>query len=243
VALNGIFVRFTSTAGNDPMFWLAVGGMLLFALRIHGDPGNWRAWAGFALCAVLGIYTKLATLIVMPVLLLEPLGLRSRRALLNALLLLSLIALCTLPIWWRNVHEFGSVVPLGAGFGQPAWRFPTLSSLAFAVRSFVFPWTEYWKSIGGMVLMLPALYVLARGCILRSGWRILVEHKPVGLLMVAAIVSFLWLNLRYDQAESRYLCAAWPSLIMLGIGKRNTQQGLWLLFVVLLLPYVLFVLP
>jgi hypothetical protein len=243
LALNGVIVRFTSTVGNDPLFWLAAGGMLLFTLRIHRQPKNWKEWLGFALCCILGIYAKLSTLVVLPILLCEPLVARTLRSWLNVFAVLLLIFLCTLPVWQRNVHEFGSVFPLTAGFGQPTWRVPDLAAFAFAVRSVVFPWTEFWKGIEGAVLMLPMLYILARGCILQSGWRTLIEWKPLGALMMLAAAAFVWLNLRYNQAESRYLFAAWPSLIFLGIGKRAVVGGLWSLLVVLSLPYLLFILP
>jgi hypothetical protein len=243
LALNGVMVRFTSTVGNDPLFWLAAGGMLLFTARIHRHPGSWKEWVGILLCGVVGVYAKLTTLVVLPILLIESLAIRTRRAWVNTLIVLLLIFVCSFPVWQRNIHEFGSAVPLAAGFGQPVWRIPTLTSLVFTVRSFVFPWTEFWKGLTGAALMLPVLYVLARGAILKSGWRTLIAWKFLGVFIISSAAAFLWLNLHYNQAESRYLFAAWPALTFLGIGKRITMRGLWLLLIVLLLPYILFILP
>ncbi len=134
--------------------------MILSAIRL-GQKSDVSAaeWLLFGLLATLGLYTKLSILLLLP---LPALALwRSPRCLMPLASLYLFIVAATLPVWLRNLHEFGALLPLTAGFGTPAWRVPGPASAAFAFRSFIFPWWEFWRSAVGLLFMAPlSLFLL-----------------------------------------------------------------------------------
>lgn len=243
IALNGVFVCFTSTLGNEPLFWLLAGGMILIALRMWQEGLRATHWMTFTVLAILAVYTKLTAVLLLPL----PLATLARRW--NPRLLLALAAMyclilaCVLPLCLRNVHEFGSLLPLNAGFGTPAWRLPHFSTAIYALRSFIFPWSEFWHGLTGLLFLLPFCFYGTWTLIYRCGWRQLASQPVLFAALAITLALYLWLNTRYDQAEGRYLFAAWPALQLALIGRPRSKFDLWLLFAVSLWPYALFIVP
>jgi len=120
---------------------------------------------------------------------------------------------------------------------------PDLATAVYAFRSFIFPWSEFWNGAVGLLFMLPFAAFALWSLLFRSGWRSLVSQPVLFSALVIVAASFLWLNSRYDQAEGRYLFAAWPALILPLTGKPGGKWNLWLLLLCLLLPYTLMIIP
>jgi hypothetical protein len=244
VALSAVFVRFTCTAGNEVLFWLFAAAMIWGAIRLYRRPDEFKSWLLFVAWATLGIYTKLTAVLLLPLPLLAiPRSSRRLRCAGLALLAFAALLVFTLPIWVRNLREFGGLLPLAAGFGIPGWRFPGFASVIFAIRSFIFPWWEFWRGFVGLLFMLPAAAIFLDSAFRRDGFRRWRSSPVLILTLGLAAVSFLWLNLRYTQAEGRYLFSAWPALAVLAGGDSFSDRRLWLFMVVLLLPYSLMLFP
>ena len=91
--------------------------------------------------------------------------------------------------------------------------------------------------------MAPAVLLFLDSAARRGGLRRLRSAPALTAALAIAVASFLWLNLRYDQAEGRYLFSAWPALCVLLGGTPGTDRRLWILVLVLLLPFGLMLLP
>jgi hypothetical protein len=242
VALSGVFVRFTATAGNDPLFWLVAAALTAVTLRMRRDGVRVRCLFVFTAVLALGLYVKLTALALAPLVLFGFPRL-SLRAIGSALAVWTAAAFMTLPLWLHNLGTFGSLLPLAAGFGTPIWRVPGPMSLLYAVRSFIFPWSEFWRGGLGALLMAPfaILYIFA---LLRGGAARLVRQPVLMGALALVAASFLYLNLRYDQAEARYLFAAWPALALpLAGGVFATFRARWGLLAALLCPFLLLLFP
>ena len=146
-------------------------------------------------------------------------------------------------VWWRNVHSFGSLLPLDAGFGAAHWRVPDLLSVSYAIRSFFFPWHELWRAAVGLTLMAPLMLMACAAVVSRTQWHALWRAPVLIAALILTFIAYLGLNLRYDQAEARYLFAAWPALAVLLSLPLRTQAARWVLVVASLLPYALMLLP
>jgi hypothetical protein len=242
IALSGVFVCFTSTLSNEPLFWLLAGGMIHVSFRIHQEGLRATHWMVFAAVACLALYTKLTAILLLPLPLLT-LRKRNARLLVAFAGMYCLILVCAFPLFLRNAYTFGSLLPLNAGFGEPLGRFPDANTAVYGIRSFIFPWAEFWHGWLGLMFLLPfcvyCLWVFAR----RNGWQILSSQPVLLIAMIIAFASYLWLNTRYDQAEGRYLFSSWPALPILLIGSPRSTNSLWLLVAVMLLPFSLFILP
>ncbi|MBU0508479.1 hypothetical protein KKH27_06565 [bacterium] len=243
LSLGAVFVRFTATAGNDPLFWILAGLMLIALVRLRSSPFGFRWLAAFVLWSVLALFTKLSALLLVPLL---PIALKSesrkRVAILSAAAFAAIILL-TWPVWQRNLSEFGSLLPLSAGFGTPHWRIPDFMAFSFAVRSFLFPWTEFWQgAIGLTVLAVPGLF-FAFEFFYRGAAKIIISRPLLIGATLLALGGFIWLNLRYDQAEARYVFVVWPVVCLALTAAINAVRRQWLLVAVLVFPYVLFLLP
>jgi 4-amino-4-deoxy-L-arabinose transferase-like glycosyltransferase len=241
LSLSGVLIRFQSIDSNDALFWLLSAGIFCSTARLSNHSAKIGVWLSFVLFATLALYTKLSTLILLPLPLILVFMRRGPRIIVYWTLSFLLIALLTLPIWLRNISDFGSLLPIEAGFGAAGWRVPELASLAFAIRSLVFPWSELWQGIvGSVIIIIPlTLFIFAKAAHQsRTGENDAVLH--FGLLVT--ILAFLWLNTRYDQAESRYLFAAWPSLTLFVSRSVGSVLGLWILIAALLMPFLLFLL-
>lgn len=240
LSLNGVFVRFTSLVTNDVLFWLLIGGVLAVLIRLREYPKSPRLLVIYSCLAVAALYTKLTALLAIPLLFAVIPRRRVRMVFAWYAGALLLIFLATLPIWFRNLIEFGSWLPLSAGFGDGVWRFPDYSFLRYAGRSLFFPWSEFWQGYLGLPLLLvPAIWFINEILIGRS-WKILISSRILLWCGILTLCAFLWLNLRYDQAEARYVFAAWPAIGLLCTAGIQTTRRQWSLLFMLLLPYLLF---
>lgn len=235
-ALSGVFARYSTQAGNETLAWLFAGLVVLAVLRLR-ERTHARPLYAMAILFVLGVYAKLSLLILLPLL---ALALFSAAKTLprSALIAAAFIAIGISPLLIYNAATFGSAIPLAAGFGDPAWRLPTSDTLLYLFRSSIFPWSEFWQSWLGLLLMLPALCVFA--------WLAYRTFFPgsslwCSLLLSSAVLAYLWLNMRYDQAEGRYLFIAWPALLPVLRSLAFRPSGPLLIAAAFTLPYLLFV--
>ena len=242
-ALNGVMVRFASTAGNDALFWVCAGGMILTALRMERSDSGLRDFLSFGAFAVAALYTKLSALILLPLPFLALGHNRRGRWFMQCVVMMLLILAAAGTVWWRNVHSFGSLLPLDSGFGAAHWRVPDLLSVGYAIRSFFFPWHELWRAAIGLTLMAPLMLIACAGVVSRTQWHALWRAPVLLVALILTFIAYLGLNLRYDQAEARYLFAAWPALAVLLSLPLRTQAARWVLVVASLLPYALMLLP
>ena len=245
VALGGAFVRFTSMVGNEAMFWMLSGGLIWSLLHMTRWGASLRSVAVFVLLAVAALYTKLTALLLLPLLLVLLWRTDGRRAISGSMLLGGglVIFLATIPLWMRNLSVFGGLIPISAGFGPPGLRIPNWSSAAYALRSFVFPWSEFWYGFAGLLLMLPLSAAFAVAIIRTLSLKDVRLHPVLTAALAISIVAFIALNVRYDQAEGRYLLLAWPAWCVLLGALPESPYLPWFLFSALLLPYLLFALP
>lgn len=242
-ALNGVMVRFASTAGNDALFWVCAGGMILTALRMERSDSGLRDFLSFGAFAVAALYTKLSALILLPLPFLALGHNRRGRWFMQCVVMMLLILAAAGTVWWRNVHSFGSLLPLDAGFGAAHWRVPDLLSVSYAIRSFFFPWHELWRAAVGLTLMAPLMLMAGAALVQPKQWHALRRAPVLLAALILTFIAYLGLNLRYDQAEARYLFAAWPALAVLLSLPLRTQAARWVLVVASLLPYALMLLP
>jgi hypothetical protein len=242
-ALNGVLVRFTTTVGNDALFWTLCGGLLLAALKLNHSDRFKRNILLFAALCIMALYTKLSALLLLPLPFIALRHQRSFRVLMSLAAVYVVIFFATLPIWLRNVHTFGSIIPLESGFGAAVLRFPNLFDAAYVVRSLIFPWHELWYGIVGLILMTPILCAMLWSLVSRDNRRLFVRTPVICAAALIVLLAYVWLNLRYDQAEARYLFAAWPVLAV-GFSRFPLYPAvLWILIIVYLLPYTLMLLP
>ena len=242
LALSGVTLRFSSTATNEVLFWVLGDALIWAAIRVWQVGFRLQQVGFFVVIAIAALYTKLTALLFLPLI---AIPLFRRRELKTVLLVSAAYAatlLATLPIWLRNVSEFGSLLPFSAGFGHPASASFGIDWLLYVVRSFVFPWSEFWQGWLGLLLMLPLLIYFGFVAFQKSIRKQVFRHPVLVTSLSLTIVAFLWLNTRYDQAEARYLFAAWP-VIALCFGGSERKYALWLPFAALVLPYGLFLLP
>jgi hypothetical protein len=235
-----VFVRFTSMMTNESLFWVAAGWMLYYSIALERNRFRWNHALGFSLVTVLALYIKLSALMLLPVPLLVWLT-TYRRKVSVPLAAYAIIAILTVPLWWRNLHDFGGLIPVSAGFGAPVLQIPFLHTSGYALRSFIFPWHELWAGWLGIAFMLP-LGVIMLGN-LPSGFRIIASSRALFFSGLVTAFAFLWLNLHYNQAEARYLFAAWPAVSLLAGGNQHSGWQLTGWTVALSLPYLLFFLP
>lgn len=239
--LSGVMVRFTSTASNDPLFWVLSGAAIWVLILIRNGGLTVRRSLLFGIIAAASIYAKLSAILILPLLLPAIWIHCSVRQWLISGAVLVLIVVVTLPVWIRNVTIFGGLLPLQSGFGPAHWRVPDIQFLAYVLRSFVFPWSEFWQGAYGLLFIAPPAILLLVG--LKQSAAMLWANRAsvipaVQFFIVAA--AFLWLNFRYDQAEARYVFAAWPFLASLALPFANSRSRVWLLTASMLWPYALF---
>ncbi len=244
-SILGSLVRFSVLVSNDAFCWLFSGLAIYAWVRTEDDssPPYYSLLWCFAVIA--GLYTKLSILLLLPLPVICSLLQRRWQRALRWLVLTVIGLVVTLPIWVRNVQAFGSLLPLSAGFGEAevASTAP-LSVAAYALRSLIFPWQEFWGGWPGalviVVVLMLCLYLIISS---RARFRDLRHPIQLVLLWIAAIVGFAWLNLHYFQAEGRYLLISWPAWMMLFAVGGRTPARQWILFAALLAPYLLFLIP
>jgi 4-amino-4-deoxy-L-arabinose transferase-like glycosyltransferase len=241
----GGLVRFSVLVSNDAFCWLFAGLAIYFWLRAEDDSSPLYYWLLWCFAVIAGLYTKLSILLLLPLPVICSLLQRRWQRAFRWLVLTAIALIATLPIWVRNVQAFGSLLPLSAGFGEAkvASTAP-LSVLAYALRSFLFPWQEFWGGWPG-ALIIVGILLMCLYLIISSRARFGDLRHPIQLviLWIAAIVGFAWLNLHYFQAEGRYLLISWPAwMVIFAVGARTPARQ-WVLFAALLAPYLLFLIP
>ncbi len=244
-SILGSFVRFSSLVSNDTLCWLFSGlAIYLWVKSERESPArpNRLLWC---LAMIAGLLTKLSVLLLLPLPLLYSLLKGNWKQALKWSVWAIVVLVTTLPIWIRNAQIFGAIFPLSAGFGK--WGNESgaiLSVLAYAARSFFFPWQEFWGSWPGSLFLLSVVLVCMYLTI-SSGEQLKKLREPIlfCLLVFTGIGGFAWLNVHYFQAEGRYLFSTWPVwAIMIGIAGRSVSRQ-WILLGTLLSPHLLFLIP
>lgn len=245
VSVLGSFVRFSALVSNDTLCWLFSGLAIYFWLRVERGSSARLNLLFWCLSMVAGLFTKFSILLLLPLPMLYSLVRRNWRQSLKWFVWTIIVVFAALPIWIRNAQIFGSIVPLSAGFGIPGTESgQVLSVLAYAVRSFLFPWQEFWSGWPGSLLLVSIILAISYLTI-SSAEQLRKLREPVlfCLLVLAGIGGFAWLNLHYFQAEGRYLLGVWPVwVIMIGVAGKDVIRQ-WILFAALLFPYLLFMIP
>lgn len=237
LALSGVLVRFSVLSGNEAMAWLASGGVCLAYLRNEARRTHGTLYS-MVFLFVIGVYVKLSILVLTPLVVLgisDSWGRSGRAALVSVVLMLTFL----IPLAARNASLFGGLIPLSVGFGESSWRLPNVDTLLYCARSSIFPWSEFWQNWKGLVLMLPAIVLLSTLFIV--GLRNVNVLDWRAIVIGSTLLSFVFLNARYDQAEGRYLFIAWPAVVSLvpSLPKRLRSWPIWL--VAFMIPYLLFV--
>lgn len=237
LALSGVLVRFSVLSGNEAMAWLASGGVCLAFMRSKALQTRGSLYC-LVFLFVFGVYVKVSLLILTP---LVVLGISNSLERSRSVAIVAVILMLTFltPLAVRNASVFGGMIPLSVGFGEPSWRLPNVDTLLYCARSSVFPWSEFWQNWKGLALMLPAIVLLS--ALLVVGLRNVRVFDWRGIVIGSALLSFVFLNLRYNQAEGRYLFIAWPAVVSLvpALPMWLRSRSIWL--VAFTIPYLLFV--
>jgi 4-amino-4-deoxy-L-arabinose transferase-like glycosyltransferase len=245
ISILGSFVRFSSLVSNDTFCWLFAGLAIFFWLRAEHEPTRRLHPFLWCLFVSIGLYSKLSILLLVPLPILHSVLERNWKRSLKWLAWTIMAILFTLPIWIRNMQIFGSLFPLSAGFGMPGIESASLMSIiAYAVRSFIFPWQEFWGGWPGSLLLLVVILACVSLVIFsREQLKRLCNNRIFVLLLLMGIAGFAWLNLNYFQAEGRYLLISWPTWAIIIAGETKTIARQWILLGILLSPYLLFLFP
>jgi len=244
-SLLGNLVRYSVLISNDSLCWFFAGLIVYFWLRAGAESSNKRYLLFWTLALVGGLYTKFSILLLAPLPLILCLLKREWRKSIIWFGLIAIAAILSAPVWLRNIQVFGSILPLSTGFGSPDVELASLFSiLSYALRSFIFPWQEFWGgSLGGILILSIAIACVILIIFALSEFRVIKALPNYLLLLFASSSGFAWLNMYYFQAEGRYLLIAWPAwILLLAIGGR-TRRTQSILFALMLLPYLLFVVP
>jgi hypothetical protein len=236
ISLNGCFIRFGSTATNDMLLWCASGLLFLLTLRWIEDSslGTVLQWITVA---VIGLYTKLSIIVLFPLLTLILFRKKSRGIVAVSLALFIPLVLA-LPLWYRNLTQFGSLLPLSAGFGTPHFRLPGLETWIHAARSFFDPYQELWHERIDIALMVPLLLFFLLTLSSMRGWPSRFR-RPLIFAALLSLSAFTLLNMNYSQAEAKYLFVSWPAwMFFFAMPALAAPRGHWLLLGASLLPLV-----
>ena len=244
-SLLGSIIRFSVLISNDSLCWLFAGLMTYYWLRADVNSSNKRYYLLWTLALVGGFYTKFSILLMAPLPFMGTLLKKQWKTSITWFGLFIIAGILSLPVWLRTHQIFGSILSLSAAFGNPDGAAASLFSVfAYALRSSIFPWQEYWGGpFGGILILFITATCVIFIIMAHSEFRKVQGLPNYFLLLLASIAGFVWLNMHYFQAEGRYLLIAWPAWILfLAMGGRTprTQRGL---FILLLLPYLLFIFP
>jgi 4-amino-4-deoxy-L-arabinose transferase-like glycosyltransferase len=224
-----MFTSVSASISADPLANLLAAGVLLLLLRRtrRGESRLDRRWAiGAGALIGLGLLTKLALGIFVPLALLVIVCQSSRRVY-ESLLLLGTTGLMVFPWLVHQVTTYGWTDPLAtsrhAQVVLDQQRFPGLS-LDYLGRFLPTSFHSFWAQFGWMgvvapdrlywgwgVLTLVALagLVLQRSRLAEPGWRMVL------LSVGAAAVGYVAYNLAFEQFQGRYLFTALVPLAML----------------------------
>jgi 4-amino-4-deoxy-L-arabinose transferase-like glycosyltransferase len=216
-----MFTSVSSAISADPLANLLSAALLLVCVRRANAPGGeshrWPVAAGALLG--LGLLTKLALAIFLPIALLVLLW-RAARPMREASLLLGMTFVVTLPWLVHQVTTYGLLDPLGttrhASVVLDQQRFPGLS-LTYVVDFATITFHSFWAQFGWMGIVAPdrlywvyglwvaiALVGLGRSrCRFNEpAWRL------VALTVLAACAALVGYNLTFEQFQGRYLFPA-----------------------------------
>ena len=244
-SLLGSLVRYSVLISNDSLCWFFAGLIIYFWLRADAESSSKRYLLLWTLALAGGLFTKFSILLLAPLPLILSLLKKQWRKSIMWFGLLAIAAILSAPVWLRNIQVFGSILPLSTGFGSPDIEPASLVSvLSYALRSFIFPWQEFWGGpLGGILILFFAATCMILILLSLSEFRVIKTLPNYLFLLFASIIGFAWLNMHYFQAEGRYLLIAWPAwILLLAIGGR-TPRTQSILFVLMLLPYLLFIVP
>jgi 4-amino-4-deoxy-L-arabinose transferase-like glycosyltransferase len=232
LAMVGVpmFTSVSAAVSADPLANLIAAGVLVLLLRrAHHDVTGQRWAIGIGVIIGLGLLTKLALAIFVPLALLVVVR-RSSHRVRESVLLLGTTGLVVLPWLVHQVTTYGWADPLAttrhAQVVLDQKRFQGLSPDflgGFLTTSF----HSFWAQFGWMAVMAPdRLYwiwgvctlvavvglVLHRRHLHDAPWRIVL------LTAAAAAVGYVGYNLAYEQFQGRYLFTALVPLVILLVG-------------------------
>jgi 4-amino-4-deoxy-L-arabinose transferase-like glycosyltransferase len=234
LAMVGVpmFTSVSASVSADPLANLVAAGVLLMLLRRTqpGRSGLDKTWAVATGALIgLGLLTKLALGIFVPLALLVAL-VRSSRPVRESLLLLGATGVVTLPWLVHQVTTYGWTDPLAASRHAQVVldqeRFPGLSLDyvgAFLTTSFHSFWAQFgWMALvapdrlywiwGVLVLVALAGLVVQRRQVREPAWRMVL------LTLGAAAIVYVGYNLAYKQFQGRYLFTALVPVAILLVG-------------------------
>jgi 4-amino-4-deoxy-L-arabinose transferase-like glycosyltransferase len=246
-AFSGVPLRFGSLVTNDGLLFLIVCLYFALIVEILRSGCDGRLLIAGILTAAAGLWTKASFILILPlfpaVLLFGP-----KRSIWKAVAALLLPTLAILPWYLRNHILYGSWLPISTGFGTPDLLsahnfFSRISILGnYFVRSLTFPYDAWWGAWVDKIIypLEGAVFII----LLWQGLRILAGRQRSlawVLLTIPAVnlISYLYLNYLYSQAEARYFLPALPFILVLlalgaeGLaGKRKSRAfallGLWM---------------
>ncbi len=244
-SLLGSLVRYSVLISNDSLCWLFAGLIIYFWLRADGESSSKRYLLLWTLALAGGFYAKFSILLLAPLPLVLSLLKKQWRKSIMWFGLIAIAAILSAPVWLRNIQVFSSILPLSTGFGSPDVDSASLLSvLSYALRSFIFPWQEFWGGpLGGILILFFAATCTILILLSLSEFRVIKALPNYFLLLFASIIGFAWLNMHYFQAEGRYLLIAWPAWTLLLAIAGRTRRTQSILFILMLLPYLLFIAP
>jgi hypothetical protein len=247
-SFGGIPLRFGSLVTNDSLlFALASVYAALILLTLHSGC-DLRMMSAGILAAVAGLWTKTSFLLIFPLFplallvapfpaseALPPQGNFARTRIWKAAVSF-LIPLAALAPWFlRNSRLYGAWLPLEVGFGPPQlltaaeWNSRLLLTLNYFARSLVFPFDDFWG--GRLDFIIYPLTGMLFLVLLAAGWRSLRKfRRDFALFALAAILlnfaGYIYLNIRYVQAEARYFLPAFPFLLIcLALGAQTLSRN------------------
>lgn len=254
LAMVGVpmFTSVSAAISVDPLANLLAAGVLLALLwRVRREVSGQRWAIGTGALIGLGLLTKLALGIFVPLACLVVL-IRSARRFGEALLLLGSTGVIVLPWLVHQVTTYGWTDPLATTrhaqvvLDQP--RFPGLSPAyvgAFLTTSF----HSFWAQFGWMAVVAPdRLYwiwglftlIACGGLVIQRGWLDDPAARIVLVTLGAAVVGYVGYNLTFEQFQGRYLFTALvPVVILLVRGWAAWLPRSWQTWGVLLMGGVL----
>jgi uncharacterized membrane protein len=232
LAMVGVpmFTAVSAAISADPLANLVSAGVLLLLLRrVHRDVSG-QTWAiGTGALIGLGLLTKLALGIFVPLALLVVVR-RSSRRVRESVLLMGTTGLVVLPWLVHQVTTYGWTDPLAttrhAQVVLDQQRFEGLSPDyigAFLTTSFHSFWAQFgWMAVvaparlywiwGLLTLVAAAGLVVQRGRLAEPAWRIVL------LTVAAAAIGYVGYNLAFVQFQGRYLFTALVPVVILLVG-------------------------
>jgi hypothetical protein len=263
----GCKVYFDAVVINDVLLWLFCSLLVFFGTSSLKNKDTSSRW-GMILSFSAGVWSKQSALILAPAIFYviftglerESLVIRCFKTIIYIVIGLMLC----LPLFWENYLYYGMFVPLSIGSGEPFGIGEGLNlqflvkSAAYALRSFYFPFTNYWGGASAIIIFLIlgsiSLIIIYRGIkhgidIYRNG---LLWHRRavifMGMILVLAIAGYLMMVFRYHQTEARHTFVALPAITYLFLsgsyallGKRNYRLAQFIAGMTAL-PYLLFLL-